>query len=185
MIIKLKNKNRGFTLVEMLVAVALFVLITTFSLGAVLSVFDANRNAQASKTVVDNLNFSIENMARTMRFGDHYYCGISNDEEAVNNCSGGGNSISVTFSGTRVVYKLENGIIKRSDNGGANYSDITSYDTVIESLKFYVFGSDLSPNTEQPYIVVVIKGYVGSKPTLQSSFLIETLISQRTLDLNV
>jgi len=117
-----------------------------------------------------------------VRFGSNYYCGISSNENSVSNCSGGGNSFSVTFDGSRIIYRLSGTTIQRSDNGGS-YTDITSPETVIQYLRFYVFGSDTSDSI-QPYVIVVIKGYVGNKPTTQSIFSIETLMSQRKLDFN-
>ena len=181
---KFKIKNKGFTLIELLIAVSLFIVVATISMGALLSIFDANRKTQSTKTVVDNLNLSIENMTRTVRFGSNYYCGISSDISAVLNCNGG-DAHSVTFKGARIVYKLSgiNGTtFQRSDNGGSNYTDITSSDTVVQYLKFYVDGTSDSDNN-QPYVKAVIEGYVGSKPTTQSMFSIETMISQRALDI--
>jgi type II secretory pathway pseudopilin PulG len=184
---KNKNKiNRGFTLVEMLIAVSLFIIIVTISIGSILSVFDANKKAQSSKTVVDNLNLSIENMARTVRFGTNYYCGVSAEILSTYNCSGGGDSLSVTFQGNRIIYSwTQNGPIRKSEDGGLSYTNITSSDTVIEYLRFYVFGTNASgsPDSNQPYVLAVIKGHVGSRATTQTAFSIETLMSQRTLDI--
>jgi prepilin-type N-terminal cleavage/methylation domain-containing protein len=188
MIYKLKNKNRGFTLVEMLVAVGLFALIAVFALGSVVTIFDANKKAQASKTVVDNLNLSIENMVRTIRFGDHYFCGLTTESDAVMDCDypTGGNSISVTFKGVRTLYSLWGNQIKKSDTGALSCSDpsmqaITSTDTVIDYFKFYVFNT-ASSDSSQSYVRVVIKGHVGAKSTTKTDFSIETLISQIVLD---
>jgi len=181
------NKKRGFTLVELLIAVSLFVVVTIISIGAVLSIFDANKRAQFSKTVVDNLNFSIENMARTVRFGSYYYCGISPDLFGINDCPTGGDSLSVTFNDNRIIYKWNgttNDPIQKSDDGGSVYTNITAPEAKIQYLKFYVLGSSTS-DTNQPYVVAVIKGYVGNKPTTQSVFSVETLMSQRALDYNI
>ena len=170
------QKNKGFTLVEMLIAVSLFIVIVTISIGAILSVFDANRRAQSSKTVVDNLNLSIEDMARTVRFGKNYRCG------AGTNCSAGGINLAVDFKGATVAYRFSGNALERSDDNGASYKPITSPETVIEYLRFYVLGSGVG-DTSQPYVVVVLRGYVGNKPTAQSRFTIETIMSQRALDL--
>lgn len=183
MIKKFKNENRGFTLVELLIAVSLFIMVVTISLGAMLSIFDANKKARSTKTVVDNLNLSIENMARTVRFGSNYYCGSSSNIYATNNCSAGGSSLSVTFEGKRIIYSWDsnNKSITRSYDGGTAES-ITSVDTTIDKLTFYVYGSTAGDNI-QPYVSAVIYGYVGTKPTSQANFSIQTLMSQRTLDL--
>lgn len=176
--------NNGFTLVEILIAVALFVTVATVSIGAVLSIFDANKKARSSKTVVDNLNLSIENMARTIRFGANYYCGISEDNSVpieTSNCPNGGDAASVTFEGSRIIYRLYNGILQRKI-GSDEYENLTSSDTNITYLKFYVFGSTPG-DTSQPYVVAIIKGYVGTRPTNKTEFSIQTLMSQRTLDM--
>lgn len=181
-----KSLVSGFTLVEMLIAVSLFIVVVTISIGALLSVYDANKKAQSSKTVVDNLNLGIENMTRTIRFGSSYYCGVSSSISATSDCFNGGNSVSVTFKGNRIIYKWNGTIndpIQRSDDGGINYTNITSPETKIQYLKFYVSGSNPNPNTEQPYIIAVIKGYSGSKLTTQTEFSIETMMSQRKHDI--
>ena len=43
--------NSGFTLVEMIVAVALFAVVMLISVAALLSLVDANRKAQALQSV--------------------------------------------------------------------------------------------------------------------------------------
>lgn len=181
----IKKLKKGFTLVELLIAVTLFTVIASFSIGAVLSIFDANRRAQSTKTVVDNLNLSIESMARNVRFGGSYYCGVNSNLTSTSNCPNGGDALSVTFNNARIIYRkfpsTGEGSIQKSENGGTSYSDITSLDTKIQYLKFYVFNTD--NDGEQPYVIVVMKGYVGNKATVQSSFTIQTLMSQRQLDI--
>ena len=183
------RKQKAFTLVEMLISVGLFTLIATISIGAVLSVFDANKKSQATKSIIDNLNLSIENLTRTVRFGDNYHCGsggtITNPQDCPNN-SVGDTFLALRFKGTTIIYRLNGTAIERSDDGGVNYKAITSSETVVEYLRFYVFGNTAdSPSLRQPYVIAVIKGYVGNtnKPTRQSMFSIETLMSQRTLDI--
>lgn len=188
MIKKIFKSSRAFTLVEMLVAVGLFIVIVFISLGAILNIFDANRRNQSSKTVVDNLNFSVENLARTVRFGANYHCGTSGDLENPSNCSNGDGVLAVEFDGDTIVYRLCGTVIKRSDQGEDNCNDnsmkaITSPETVVQYLQFYVFGATDNPSLQQPYVVAVIKGYVGNKPTIQSAFSIETVMSQRKLDI--
>jgi prepilin-type N-terminal cleavage/methylation domain-containing protein len=181
------NRSGGFTLVELLIAVSLFVVVVTISMGAILTIFDANRKAQSSKTVVDNINLSIENMARTVRFGNNYHCGSSGTLSNPNDCSSGDTFLAVTFQGSLVAYRLNGTTIQKSDNpngGESTYTNITAPEANIEYLKFYVFGSTVS-DTNQPYVVAVIKGYVGNKLTTQTVFSLETLMSQRALDIDI
>ncbi|MFH0804356.1 MAG: type II secretion system protein [Candidatus Zambryskibacteria bacterium] len=184
------QRSGGFTLVEMLVAVSLFIIVATISIGAILTIFDANKKAQSSKTVVDNLNLSIENMARTIRFGTNYHCGDPTGDlsapRVCNNNTEGDTFFAVTFydndlaRNVIVKYQLSGIAIQMSYDGGP-YSSITAPETNVQLLRFRVFNTDLYDNN-QPYVIAVIKGYVGNKPTSQTSFSIETLMSQRKLD---
>lgn len=182
---KILNLESGFTLIELIVAIGLFTVIVFISLGSLLSIYDANRRAQSSRAIVDNLNISIENMERTVRYGNSYHCGSSGSLTTPSDCSAGDTLLAFGFQGDTIVYRLKPGgiTIQRSDDGGSNYTDITSPETVIEYLKFYVLGTNTDPNTNQPYVVAVIKGHVGNKATVQSSFSIEAMMSQRNLDI--
>jgi prepilin-type N-terminal cleavage/methylation domain-containing protein len=184
---KIFKTKKGFTLVEMLIAVGLFTLIASISLGAILSIFDANRRSRSSKTVVDNLNLSIENMVRTVRFGDRYHCGTSGGLSNPQNCSNGDTFLAVRFESNTHTYRYcNNSEIRWSSTGQTNCNNmapITSSDMVVEYLRFYVFNTSTS-DQKQPYVIAVIKGYVGNKPTIQSKFSIQTVMSQRIIDYN-
>lgn len=174
--------KKGFTLVEILVAVALFTVVATISAGALISVFDANNKSQTSKMVVDNLNIAIEDMARTIKFGAAYHCGSGGTLILPQNCSTGANFLALNFNGSTIVYRRNGNTIEKSTNGGTSYVPITEPSVVIQNLTFYTFGTDTSDQL-QPYVVIVIKGYVGTKPTQQTNFSIQTTVSQRTLDI--
>lgn len=180
---KKKFSKSGFTLVELLVAVALFTLVASMSIGALVAIFDANKKAQSTKTVIDNLNFSIENMTRTVRFGSRYHCNVSGSYDQPEDCPNGGDLLAITFNGNVIVYRLTGTTLQISSDGGSTWSDITSPETVVEYLKFYVFGAEDPDDLTQPYAIAVIKGHVGTKSTIQSEFSIETLMSQRNLDI--
>src|SRR3989344_6182123 len=186
-------KQKGFTLVEMIIAIGLFSLIASMALGAVITIFDANNRSESTKTVVDNLNLSLENMARTVRFGSNYHCidgdsGGTYDLDEANDCSIPAEGLAVTFQNNVIVYAFCDGAIKRAEtpNGEDDCNDgdmqsITSSDTVIEYLKFFVFGGN-DPD-RQPYVIAIISGYVGTQPTEQSRFTIQTTMSQRQIDI--
>src|SRR3989338_10973675 len=77
--LKIKNfhqrKSAGFTLVEMIVAVGFFTVIMLVVISGLASVSGANEKARTMRVVIDNLNFAVENMARTLRVGSDYHCG--------------------------------------------------------------------------------------------------------------
>ncbi|HEY4489724.1 MAG TPA: type II secretion system protein [Candidatus Paceibacterota bacterium] len=183
--VKIKNVN-GFTLVEMLVAISVFIIVVTISLGAVLSVLDAGRKAKYLKTVMTNLNFTLELMTREIKFGKNYYAGFDNalPHTATQDSSSGGSAL-FTFTnneGNSIIYTWGGNQIRKYTDSTTNYIGITSPEVIVTNLRFYVFNSAPTPDTGQPRVVVIARGYVGSKPTSQSSFILQTTISQRVLD---
>ena len=66
--------NKGFTLVEMIVALMIFSVVATVALGAVIKVISANRKAQTLQSAVTNMNFALDAVSRDLRVGSSYYC---------------------------------------------------------------------------------------------------------------
>jgi len=186
---KKKNKISGFTLVELLVAVGVFLVVMTISLGSVLSILDAGRKARSLKSVMTNLNFTLETMTREIKFGTNYYCGedTSSQHTQTLDCAAG-NAITFTDSnGVDIIYKLVGTQIQKSTNHGP-YIGVTSPEVTITNFNIFVIGSQTfdpssgSNDMNQPRTFVLLRGYVGSKPALRSSFALQTTISQRIPD---
>lgn len=181
-----KNKIKGFTLAEIMVSVSVFVVVMSMAGGSIYSVIEANRKSQNMRSVMDNLNYSLESMTRTIRFGKNYHCNMTLDNISTpRDCSiPGANSLVVTSpSGSQVIYKLDGTRIVR--NSGGNDQNLTGSDVNITNLTFLVSGSNPynnGANLYQPQVLVVISGYVGTKATSRSSFTIQTTISQRVFD---
>ncbi|MES3030885.1 MAG: type II secretion system protein [Patescibacteria group bacterium] len=72
-----KNTQKGFTLVEMIVSLAIFTIVALVAVGALLKITDANKKSQTLKTAINNLNFALESMSREMRVGEDYNCMIN------------------------------------------------------------------------------------------------------------
>lgn len=72
-----KNKTGGFTLVEMLVSLAIFSVVALVALGAFMKIIDANKKSHTLKTAYTNLNFVLEAMTRELRVGTNYHCSNS------------------------------------------------------------------------------------------------------------
>lgn len=182
------NTKKGFTLIEIMVSLSVFIIIMTVSLGSILSILNSSEKSQTKKTAMDNLNFALESMSRTIRFGTNFYCGTTasappNPPE-VNDCAAGGTSFSVRDSnGALIVYSLSGGkIMKSVNNGTANA--VTSGEITITRLTFYVFGSSLWPaDLIQPRVIMSLSGTVGTKTATRSTFNLETTVSQRKLDI--
>ncbi len=184
--------KKGFTLIEIMTATSIFLVIMTISMGSIIGVFDANRKSQALKTVMNNMNLSLESMSREMRFGKNYHCEtdpntnrpLTNPQNCIGD-EGAGKLVSFLSSdGDQIVYRQYGNTIEKSIDGGNSYVAITAPEMVIDDLSFYVFGVNPTPdNVLQPKVQIVIKGYAGAKESAKTNFTIQTMVSQRQLDL--
>ncbi len=68
------SKQAGFTLLEAMVAIAIFTIIMIIGISALLNVNSTNKKSQNQRTIMDNLNFVMEDMARNFKLGSYYHC---------------------------------------------------------------------------------------------------------------
>jgi prepilin-type N-terminal cleavage/methylation domain-containing protein len=197
-----RSTSRGFSLVELMVAISLFAIVMLVAVGALLSLVDANRKARALESVMNNLNIAIDGMVRSMRMGNTFNCnaeGIPNPMTG-GDCADGEDTVSFAPFGSdpsddteRWVYEFvprsgeTPGRLWRSREGGDNAEPITAPEVDIDDVTFYVFGTQRANdtgNTTQPKIVMVIKGTAGSENTRsETTFYIQATAVQRVLDL--
>lgn len=197
----MRKSTHGFSLIEMLVATALFVSVMLIGVGALLALIDANRKAHAINSVMNNLNLAIESMSRKMRVGTTYHCEISNSSPPANisvpkDCTQGGNLIAFEASGgnpsdpnDQIVYRLNGTYIERSEDGGNTFINITAPEVTIENIAknfrlFYVDGTSFPPSDKkQPKVIMIISGSAGVSDKVRTEFNLQTMVSQRVLDL--
>lgn len=96
------TSQSGFTLVEMIVAMAVFSIVMTITVGALLMIIVTNQQLQSERTVMTNLSFALDSMTREIRSGTRYYCGDANNR-------------SVSVGGYRIFKDGEN-ITSMSDD---------------------------------------------------------------------
>ena len=80
--------NRGFTLIEIIVSLAVFIVVAVIAVGAFLKILDANKQSQALQTAMNNANFSLDSMARDLRVGEDFNCYNSVSDITVSSLSG-------------------------------------------------------------------------------------------------
>lgn len=185
------DKQRGFTLLEMIVAVALFAVVMLVSVGALLSLVAASRKAQSLHLVVNNLNIALDAMVRSVRMGSSYHCGSGTITDP-RDCSNGDALLAFKpFCNEncdplrRWVYRYDasSGRIFRSVDGGANEIPVTADTVKIEEMTFYVVGTDPDDNI-QPRVVIVVKGKAGTDDNRTvTEFNVQSTAVQRVLDL--
>jgi len=192
--------SRGFSLIEMVVAVALFAVIMLVAIGALLSLVDANRKARALESVMNNLNISLDSLVRSIRMGTTYHCGSNIIPSAPDwgDCVNGvepntGTPAVLSFApfgsdateqGERWVYFFENGRIYRSKDGSFDGAiAVTAPEVSIDEMQYYVIGT-VPGDIVQPKVVIVVKGSAGAQNSkTHTTFYIQATSVQRSLDI--
>jgi prepilin-type N-terminal cleavage/methylation domain-containing protein len=176
----------GFTLVELIVAVAIFTLVSTSILGSLLSVISASRQQQAKGEAVDSLNFVVDDMMRRIRTGYNFRCGIGTDTGDGDDCSDftfTASEVGVDASTNPRISYRENGgqLIKLINGGSGGTQTLTGPPLDITDLTFIVTGSDGSDD-KQSRVQLSITGEVEDTVSGNiQEFRIQTTIAQRLL----
>ncbi len=201
---KNKNSKSGFTLVELLVAVAIFTTVATVAISSLLVVINSNRQSQGIKTAIDNISFAVDLIAREARSGINYNCisaaGVGPD------CPLGGYEVSFQPVGSSALkyYRYqkdpsegEGNIQECLDSSGTNgdfcsansinWHSITAPSPIvnISNMNFYVLGEALSTDATDyhsrtvPRILITAEGTISSKNST-STFNLQTTASERS-----
>lgn len=169
-----RTSRGGFTLIEMLVSVAIFTIVMVVALGALLSITESDRKAQTLKSVINNLNFALDSMSRTIRTGTQYHCGSTGTITAPQDCSTPNSFLSfLAADGRQLSYRLvtndttncpgSGSCLQRATNGASGsptFETITSPEVYITRADFYVKGAAASPDLIQPKITILLSGFV-------------------------
>lgn len=199
--------ERGFTLIETMVALVIFSFVVSAVISLVTVGLEANRRSRTEVLVFSNLNAAIQSMARTIRVGTYYYC--TNNVGARGNalqsgslprtqdCGPGSAGALFAFESSRgdlfdiddqVVYRFiapsgpAPGRIERSIDAGYNYVPLTSSQLNISDMRFNVVGSTPG-DSQQPRILIRIIGEANLGHGSYKQFNVQTTVTQRLIDL--
>jgi len=204
------KKEKGFTLIEVMISIGLFSVIMVVGITAILGVNNTYRKSRTMRSVIDNLSFIMEDMARNIRLGSRYRC--LNDEGDISfttiedpldgaNCSGiafepfydpiSGEDDNASTA-DQVIYLVSSDGNLFKGMKGANFSDtsspgvgipMNSVDLKIDytTSGFTIFGSSTNTDGEQPSVLIILNGTVEVGGNT-TAFNLQTTVSQRLLD---
>jgi prepilin-type N-terminal cleavage/methylation domain-containing protein len=201
---ELKTSPKGFTLVELLVVLALFTTVMTIASGALFSAQESNTKLQQTQVILDGVNLAMEEMIRDIRYGSMYFCTGTVPETipAAQSCAyPNGNTVLIfkpstaltinNSSNDRVAYYISNGVIYKKyypEGIVSSAVQVTTSDVSVEQLSFYVKGAENTgatpPDYAQPVITLSISGVTkpSNPKVLPVRFSVQTSASSRKLD---
>ncbi len=190
------NQN-GFSLLETVVSMFIFGIITLSATAIFQMVVEAQRSALAAQNIQASLRYALEVMSKEIRnaqsssgectpnvgLGDdgNIYSALNNGGNPVSAGSGIGTGVQLAFKNKYdecVKYFLNNGVIQITrDNGTAITKPITPASINVTKLEFKVM-DDGTSTTLQPRVTILIEAEVNSGKYKQPMS-IQTTVSSR------
>ena len=183
------NKQNGFTIIETMIAVSLFLIVVVIGIGSLLNTTSLNRKSQDTRSIMDNLSFIMEDMSKNLRTGYDYHCSnsLSNLSTPLSCASDGGIiSFKSSSDGSQWVYEiLSDGTLQKSVSGGiaGTFVVLTPPEIIIDPASgFLVTGAETGDNL-QPFVTIKLIGTITSENNVVTPFSLQTSISQRLIDI--
>jgi hypothetical protein len=200
--IYLKTKG-GYTIIETMIAVSLFIIIVMSGMDALLNANLLHQKSQNMRSIIDNLSFVVEDMSRNLRTGYHYHCFITGDvipnttSPIVSTPKSCGNGWAIAFESAdgntsdnddQWVYYINNGKIFKSTEGPygvSSFIQLTPDEIVLNSISsFSVLGAEPPSlgDKQQPLAIIRLVGNITFK-NIVTPFSLQTSVSQRVIDI--
>lgn len=191
-------KTKGFTLVELMVSVAIFTIVVVAVIGSVYTANASARKVEAAQTALNNVHFAMESMVRTIRTGTIISCTdnitLPDDGTGEDNChTTGASSGAIVIRNTlgkdsyvKYYWDSNTNSIRKQEllitNGTPALSwgpsiALTSPAVEISRSTFNFVGLD-NTSQNQRGASIVIKGF-AVVDTTKTPFTIQTFVSQR------
>ena len=201
------KKESGYTIIETMIAVSLFIIIVMAGTGALLNANLLHQKSQSMRSIIDNLSFMMEDMSRNLRTGTSYHCITGGDSlptasvSATKSCASGW-GIAFEASGGDpannndqwVYYIGTNGVdsnirIFKSVLGPSslsNFVQLTPDEVTIDSISsgFSVLGAEppSAGDQQQPFVTIHLVGTITFKNVV-TPFSLQTSVSERLIDI--
>lgn len=190
------TKKEGYSLIETMVAVAIFAVVLVVAVDTLLVAQTVAREIALERAVMENVALSMEGMTKKIRQGYSFRCSTNitnNTYDSPQNCE---NGIRLSFRGqdgeyivfrydatteTVQLYENDGRFPPKADDVG--YLPLTSPEVEVKSLRFDVSGSSSSDNL-QPLITITMTGVArfGGGEDQQEIFHLQATASPRLLD---
>lgn len=166
------NSQKGFTIVELLVSIAVFTLITSFGVTVFIRSLRAQRSVVSLMAASDNASLAIEAIAREVRRGRDFSANAFGTDLRFFNAEQ-----------KEVIYRFDGSLqaITRSENG-TGFFPVTAKNVVVENARFAVKNTDASGHQILPRITLSVKLGAKDRDITDVVTEISTTVSSRGLN---
>ncbi len=180
-------RAKGFSLIEIIVAVGVFTVVAMLTVGSLLILTAAEKRVASVQANQDNVRFAMIEMTREIRYGTEYNICSSNatNQEtcfSVINADGETIQYKVSEKPTDCSFDAKHNCVMRSVNGGI-FHPVTGSDINISRLNFYLFGVDIN-DTEQPRVTIILQGKAQEGTPNETIVNLQTTISMLQIDMS-
>ena len=166
--------KKGFTLVEVLVSVSLFIMAMIAISQVYVSVIRSERIAYALLNSENNIRNSLESMARSIRLGDNFE--LTGDRRKI--CF----DYFLNGKWQNICYRFNDGRhVLEKQSGGGPYVSILDQQLTVNDLQFYIKGRD---SDSQVSIIIVMEISIPVKKQ-EYFFNLQTAVTPRYLGVEI
>lgn len=182
--------KRGFTLIEVIIAVSLFAIIIALAAGGFVNALHAQREASALIAAQSNASLVLEQMAREVRTGYLFCHGLDGSVTCTGpSCGGGGGNEwtcnNLNFENAElanVTYSLAGQTLQKSENGGTP-QPLTGNNVAVKYLQFVLFGNVVGDCWNPRITISMGIAPSSSDPSITNNTLnLQTTVSAREPD---
>lgn len=157
-----RNKKSGFTLVEMIVSVALFTVVALIVSSVFVVVARSNRQAQALRVLADNMSFVLDTVSYNLKLGGKYRCGFL---EADGSCS-------------KIIFKDSLGVEQFFAKQDVRVIDSNGDPLTTDNIQVTFLDFQIKDTGARPLVQIFLSGEgVVNNKTIR--FNLQTAVSQR------
>ena len=195
---KILKNNSGYTIIETMIAVSIFLIVVTIGMGALLNANLLHQKSKDMRSAIDNLSFVMEDISRNLRTGTNYRCLTGADTLSTPSiplsCAGGWGIAFESSGGDPLnnndqwVYYIANtGKLFKATVGpynGTTSVQLTPDEMYISPISsFEVIGAEKLPlDKQQPFVTIRLVGRIVYKDVV-TPFSLQTSVSERILGL--
>ncbi len=183
-------KSKGFTLIELVVVMAVFLIIVGTALGIFISIVRHQKKVLAQQELLNQASYVFEHISKGLRMAK-----TATDSTCIE--AGSAYEISNDFSSIKFINQseadlcqqfrimpidqnsLDSGYVLEEAKGSQNWVQVTSANLKIYSLKFILDDGESSQNS-QPRVTMLLD--IENSADYSQPLKIQTTVSQRNLN---